>query len=94
MIPKFCFLILELTRRRYLQAVGDAYTSIRLADFANYVGLSEPEAKALASEQSGWEFDSATNMILPQRIQPAEVPPPPSAEKIHQLTQYISYLEQ
>ena len=73
--------------------MGGAYTSISIGDFAQLVGLTEAEAVHLAEGQEGWSVDSESKMILPQRLVGKQVEPPPSAEKLRQLTDYIAYLE-
>jgi hypothetical protein len=42
-----------------LELVGLSYTSLSLADFSVFVGLTETEALALAHQQLGWKFEDS-----------------------------------
>ncbi len=79
-------------RERFLHLVGEAYSSISASDLARFVGLSESEALKVAAAER-WTTDAETGMVLPRRRELPPAGPPPSEEKIRQLTDYICFLE-
>ena len=75
--------------------VSAAYSSISTPELATYVGLSEPEALALAGRQPGWAVDPAA---APGLVRPAGRPEPAAGaqdaeQKLARLTDFIAFLE-
>jgi hypothetical protein len=83
----------EKTRLRFVTLVSQAYTSISLADFAKYVGLSELEAGKLAAEQPGWTYDTENRVIRPVKAEVKETETIPSEQQLHLLTDFVAFLE-
>jgi hypothetical protein len=83
----------DCTRQRFLDVVSTAYSSLSLSDFAQYVGLPEPEAVALAEKQAGWRVDVVEAMVHPERRPEKPVEVAPSEEKLALLTDFIAFLE-
>ena len=92
-ITFFCFFSTEKTRLRFVTLVSQAYTSISLADFAKYVGLSELEAGKLAAEQPGWTYDTENRVIRPVKAEVKETETIPSEQQLHLLTDFVAFLE-
>ena len=83
----------ECLRTQYLDVVSAAYSSISSSELSTYVGLSEPEAVALAGRQPGWSVDAATGFVRPAgRPEPA-VGAQDSEQKLTRLTDFIGFLE-
>ena len=78
---------------RFVTLVSQAYTSISLADFAKYVGLSELEAGKLAAEQPGWTYDTENRVIRPVKAEVKETETIPSEQQLHLLTDFVAFLE-
>ena len=94
----FIYLFLKLyfsekTRSRFVNLVSQAYTSISLADFAKYVGLSELEAGQLAAKQPGWSYDTENRVIRPVKAEVKETEIIPSEQQLHLLTDFVAFLE-
>ena len=87
------FFPIEKTRLRFVTLVSQAYTSISLADFAKYVGLSELEAGKLAAEQPGWTYDTENRVIRPVKAEVKETETIPSEQQLHLLTDFVAFLE-
>lgn len=82
----------DAIRQRIFRLIGQAYTSIEAQQFASYAGLQVDEAiQAVVAE--GWEYDSASKVILPKRPVPSKAPPIPSEHHISQLTDFVTFLE-
>ena len=89
----FLFYIAEKTRSRFINLVSNAYTSISLADFSKYVGLSELEAGQLAAQQPGWQYDTENRVIRPVKAEVKETEIIPSEQQLHLLTDFVAFLE-
>ena len=73
--------------------VSAAYSSISTSELSTYVGLSEPEAVALAGRQPGWAVDPASGFVSPAgRPEPA-VGAQDAEQKLTRLTDFIAFLE-
>ena len=83
----------ERTRSRSVSLVSQAYSSISLEEFSNYVGLSELDAGQLATQQPGWSFDSQNKLILPAKMAVKETETVPSEQQLHLLTDFVAFLE-
>nr|ACO10810.1 COP9 signalosome complex subunit 8 [Caligus rogercresseyi] len=83
--------VTETIRRRHVDLVASAYSSISISDFSNYVGLAEEQARELALRQDGWKMEGS--VILPIRKKSPSVQNTPSEVQIAQLADYISFLE-
>lgn len=83
----------ECLRTQYLDVVSAAYSSISTSELSTYVGLSEPEAVALAGRQPGWSVDPASGFVRPAG-RPEPVSGAQDAEqKLARLTDFIGFLE-
>ncbi|KAG0712343.1 COP9 signalosome complex subunit 8 [Chionoecetes opilio] len=82
----------EVVRNRAVELVSRAYTSIRVGDFAQLVGLSVEEAVVLARGH-GWGHDETSAMVLPMQRTPQPHAPTPSEEQLKRLADYVSFLE-
>ena len=87
------YFIAEKTRSRFINLVSNAYTSISLADFSKYVGLSELEAGQLAAQQPGWQYDTENRVIRPVKAEVKETEIIPSEQQLHLLTDFVAFLE-
>ncbi|XP_040567418.1 COP9 signalosome complex subunit 8 [Lepeophtheirus salmonis] len=85
--------VTETARKRHVDLVSSAYSSISISDFSHYVGLPEEEAMRLAQSQEDWKIDDNCRIILPARKKPPPLKSIPSEVQISQLTDYISFLE-
>jgi hypothetical protein len=85
--------VAEKTRERFVTLVSEAYTSISLGDFSNYVGLSEVEAGQLASSQPGWSIDTQNKIICPAKKEVKDTETIPSEQQLHLLTDFVAFLE-
>ena len=64
-----------------------------MAEFSNYVGLSELEAGELASQQPGWSLDTQNKIIIPAKVEVTETETIPSEQQLHLLTDFVAFLE-
>ncbi len=94
-LNKVCSCSLEICRDRFLHLVGEAYSSISPSDLARFLGSSSEEevVAAVSAGPDGWGVDAETGMVLPARREAPSDGPPPSEEKLRQLTDYICFLE-
>ena len=76
-----------------MRLVSQAYSSISLAEFSSFVGLSELEAGELAAQQPGWSLDPQEKIIIPARIEVKETETIPSEQQLHLLTDFVAFLE-
>ena len=76
-----------------MNLVSQAYSSISLVEFSNYVGLSELEAGELASQQPGWSLDSQNKIIIPAQLEVKETETIPSEQQLSLLTDFVAFLE-
>lgn len=83
----------DKTRQRFIELVSDAYNSISLADFSQYIGVSEDEAAELALNQPGWSYDPQTRTIQPAKTEVKETETIPSEQQLHLLTDFVAFLE-
>nr|SVE81626.1 EOG090X0F3A [Daphnia magna] len=88
----------ENLRQKSLQLIGKAYLSITSTTFADLVGyVDHPEnaEKLLAKLQAeqGWTCDPASQLIIPKRPTPANIPLMRNEEQLQSLTQFVSFLE-
>ena len=79
-------------RDRQKKLVGDAYSTIKLADMALYLGMGEAEAGALA-EKAGWGLDKGSGVVTPRQGMEDRGVVPPTEEQLNRITNFISYLE-
>ena len=92
-IQYLCLTLSERTRDRFVNLVSEAYSSISLVEFSNFVGLSELEAGELASKQPGWTIDTQNKIIIPVRNEVKETETIPSEQQLHLLTDFVAFLE-
>ena len=90
----FIYIFSEKTRARFINLVSQAYSSISLIEFSNYVGLSELEAGELASQQPGWSIDTQNKIIIPTQVKEVkETETIPSEQQLQLLTDFVAFLE-
>ena len=83
---------LELSyREEAWQLVGRAYSTVRLADLGQYVGMPEEEVAAAAAER-GWPTTDG-GMVRPVGGKEDRCQQVPTEEQLERLTDFISYLE-
>lgn len=91
-----CLLILILisdaVRKRAIELITRAYSSISLSDFSSMVGVTSEEAVKLITDQ-GWVFDAASNMIEPVKAPPQTGETTSSEDQLYKLTEFVSFLE-
>ena len=93
-ISLFIYIFSEKTRARFINLVSQAYSSISLIEFSNYVGLSELEAGELASQQPGWSIDTQNKIIIPTQVKEVkETETIPSEQQLQLLTDFVAFLE-
>jgi len=80
----------DITRARYETAISNTYTSITLANCAEQLGLSKPQAIEYVTRLQ-WVVDK--DLVLPIRA-PAPKQQETSVTQLHQLTNYITHLEE
>nr|CAD7201044.1 unnamed protein product [Timema douglasi] len=82
----------ESTRKRAVNLVSHAYSSICADDLAAFVGMPADRAVSAVVEQ-GWNFDAATRAMTP--IQPESKPThiTSSEDQLYKLTDFVSFLE-
>ena len=87
------FYFTETTRDRFVQLVSQAYSSISLTEFSNFVGMSEGQAEELAQRQPGWTVDTQSKMINPVKSEVKETESIPSEHQLRLLTDFVAFLE-
>lgn len=93
--PSFNFVYFhtaDMVRKRAVDLISHAYSSISIEDLAALVGLSSEEA-ALACQQQGWKVDTKTNMVSPIVPEPPPSQATSSEDQLYKLTEFVSFLE-
>ena len=88
------FFLAESTRERMLNLISKAYSSIRLTDMINHLGLSEQET--LAKIQAlGWDLDEESKFVSPKPIpdQNDDSSPGTFEDLMIKLTELVAFLE-
>ncbi|XP_014680599.1 PREDICTED: COP9 signalosome complex subunit 8-like [Priapulus caudatus] len=82
----------ESVRQKAFDLVAQAYSSIGIADFSQFLGL-QPDQSVSEAIARGWHADSTTKMISPKKpsVKPHDVLP--SEQQLSQLTDFVSFLE-
>ncbi|KAG8224951.1 hypothetical protein J437_LFUL005659 [Ladona fulva] len=90
----------EAVQKRALQLVGRAYSSISVADFSSFVGLTPEEVVARATpptgvdNDGGWSMDpNVPGMVLPRKPAPGPIIECSSEDQLYKLTEFVSFLE-
>nr|CAD7438664.1 unnamed protein product [Timema bartmani] len=84
--------LLESTRKRAVNLVSHAYSSISADDLAAFVGMPADRAASAVVEQ-GWNFDSVTRTMTPSQpvTQPTHITS--NEDQLYKLTDFVSFLE-
>ena len=91
---KYNFLtFIATTRDRFVQLVSQAYSSISLTEFSNFVGMSEGQAEELAQRQPVWTVDTQSKIINPVKSEVKETESIPSEHQLRLLTDFVAFLE-
>ena len=77
-------------RQTNLKLVGDAYSSIKLTQFASLLGVNESEARDLASRE-GWSVVS--DHIIPTGSRGDRSLGSSSDDQLEKIIHFVSYLE-
>jgi len=82
----------ESTRKRALDLVSQAYSSINGDDLAAFLGMPTKEAVD-SVVANGWTADAQTRMVMPIKSVTAAEPIISSEQQLARLTSFVSFLE-
>lgn len=87
---------MELVRQNYrdraLELVSVAYSSIKLSDLCQYLGLSDPEVGDIV-KPLGWTVNTESGMVTPVQMRRDSKHKDVLASQLQRVTEFISYLE-
>jgi hypothetical protein len=72
--------------------ISKSYSTIPVSKCAQMLGLNTEEALVFA-HRYGWEYNESTNYFIPRNVE-SEKNTMMTADVMHKLTQYISFLEE
>ena len=79
-------------KEKQIQLVGNAYSTIKLSDLSQYVGMNETETGAMV-ERVGWGWDKTSGVVSPKQSKEQRGMVPPTEEQLNRLTDFIAFLE-
>uniref|UniRef100_A0A804MG71 COP9 signalosome complex subunit 8 n=1 Tax=Zea mays TaxID=4577 RepID=A0A804MG71_MAIZE len=90
-LADFITAFLESYRQRIFKLLTSAYSTIRVADVAHFMGMSEEDATNYAV-QNGWSLDAAAKMLTVKKPK-SQTNQKLDASKLQRLTECVFHLE-
>lgn len=87
--------LLDRTRERTVQLIGQSYSHIAVEDVRRMTGLNSEQEVFELVKQNDWAVDAANGFVLPKRlvIEESDLEKDSSQEQLQKLTEYVAFLE-